>query len=109
MRISVPKFIKEILVRVMLIVVYLLYGYHVIGRDGLVGSFIVVYGIGMFLLLMYVSRITPISLKHDTSFVSKPLRKDIARYSLYILAAALGDNILMKLDVFMVTSQLGLI
>ena len=108
MRIVVPKFIKEVLVRLLLIIVYLLYGYHIINQDGLVGFYIAVYGIAMFAVLIYVSKIAPTSLKHDNSFVSKDLRKDISKYTLYLLIAALGDNILTKLDVFMISSQMGL-
>lgn len=108
MRIVTPKFIREVLVRLLLVAVYVLYGMHVINRDGLVASYIGVYGIAMIAMFIYVSRIAPVSLKHDNSYVSKPLRKDIAKYTSFLVIAALGNTILGKLDIFMITGEMGL-
>ncbi|NDV47009.1 polysaccharide biosynthesis protein [Paludibacter sp. 221] len=108
MRIAVPKFVREVGVRLMLVVVYLLYGFHIISRDGFVGGYIAVYAVAMLAVLFYVSRIAPVSLKHDYSYVSKPLKKDFSKYTLFLLTSALGGSILGKLDIFMVSSQMGL-
>jgi O-antigen/teichoic acid export membrane protein len=108
MRISVPKFNREVIVRILLLLVYLLYGYHVTGRDGLVTGVVVVYGLAMLFMFFYVPKIGSTSLRHNTSFITKPLRKDIFRYSMFLIAGALGGSILGKLDLFMVSSHLGL-
>lgn len=108
MRITVPKFIKEILVRLLLIAVYVLFIYQVLDRDGLVGSYIAVYGIAMLVTLIYVSRIAPTSLKHDKSFITPSLKKDISRYTLYLLIGALGSNLLGGLSTFIISSEMGL-
>lgn len=107
MRIVIPKMVREVIVRVLLVAVYLLYGFHVINRDGFISLFVVVYGIAMLIMLFYVSRIAPVSLKHDHSFIEKPLRKDIKNYTFVLLIGALGTTILGKLDLFMVSSELG--
>ncbi|MDL2252407.1 lipopolysaccharide biosynthesis protein [Odoribacter sp. OttesenSCG-928-J03] len=107
MRIVVPKFNREIGVRLMLVVVYLLYGFHVINRDGLVSGIMIVYGIILLITFIYVSRIAPISLAHDTSYVSKPLRKEFFKYTSYLIVGALGSTMLSRLDLFMVSSEMG--
>ncbi len=108
MRIVVPKLIREVGVRLMLVSVYLLYTFHYFNLDGLVLGYIAVYGIAMLLTLLYVSRIGTLSLKHDFSFVDKPLRLKILNYTFFLVAGALGGTIINQLDIFMVSSQLGL-
>ncbi|MDR1416940.1 MAG: oligosaccharide flippase family protein, partial [Prevotellaceae bacterium] len=108
MRITVPKVNREVVIRVLTLAAYLLYGYHLVDRSGLVAGMIAAHGIAMLMLFFYLPRISSISLRHDVSFVSKPLRKDIFRYSLYLIVGALGESIIGKLDMFMVSSQLGL-
>lgn len=107
MRIVAPKAVREIVVRVLLVVVYLLYGFHAINRDGFIASYIAVYGIAMLIMFFYISRIAPVSLKHDNSFINKPLRKEITNYTLFLLLGSLGGSILGILDLFMVSSELG--
>lgn len=108
MRIVIPRFIREIGVRLMLIIVYLLYAFHYLNLDGLVTGYISVYGIAMLLTLWYISRIGTLSLKHDFSFIGKPLRTKILKYTLFLIAGALGGTIIVQLDIFMVSSQMGL-
>ena len=69
MRIAVPKFIREVVVRLLLIGVYVAYGLHLVGRDGFVASYMAVYGVAMMLTLLYVSRIAPVTLRHDFSYM----------------------------------------
>jgi len=108
MRIVIPKFIREIAVRVLLLAVYLSFAFKFLNLDGLVGCFIAVYGVAMMLTFAYVTRIGPVSLKHDFSFIDKPLRKKIRNYTLFLLFSALSGSILNQLDIFMVGSMEGL-
>lgn len=108
MRIVIPKFIREIGIRLLLLLLYCFYGFHVIGQSGLVGGFILIYGLAMLAVLWYVSRIAPVSLKHDVSYIDKSLRKTIFRYTSYLIIGALGGTIIAKLDLFMVSAQMGL-
>ncbi len=108
MRIVIPKFIREIGVRVMLLSAYLLFAFNILNLDGLVGSTIAVYGIAMLLTYIYISHITSLSLKHDFSFIKKPLRKKIRNYTIFLIIGMLSGSILPQLDLFMVSSQLGL-
>ena len=108
MRIVIPKFIREVVVRVLLLAVYLLFAFKFLNLDGLVGGIIVTYGIAMMLAFIYVSRIGPISLKHNYAFIDKPLKIKIRNYTLFLLLTALSANILPQLGLFMVSGQLGL-
>lgn len=108
MRIVIPKLIREVGVRLMLLTVYLLYAFHYLNLNGLVIGMIMTYGIAMLLTLYYVSRIAPISLKHDFSFIEKPLRIKILKYTLFLIVGALSGNIIAQLDLFMISSQMGL-
>lgn len=108
MRIVVPKFIREILVRVLLLVVYLSFAFKILDLNGLVGCYILVYGIAMLLTFIYVSRIGTVSLKHDFFFIDRPLGTKIRNYTFFLIFSALSGSILSQLDLFMVSSQLGL-
>ena len=108
MRIVIPKFIREVAVRVLLLTTYLLFAFKIINMDGLVGGIIFVYGIAMALTFIYVSRIGSISMKHDFSFIDKPLRKKIKNYTLFLIFSALSGSVLSQLDLFMVGAMEGL-
>ena len=108
MRIAVPKLIREVVIRLLLIGVYILYAVHVTGMTGLVATYIAVYGIAMFLNLWYASRIGSVSLKHDFSFINKDLRKDILKYTAFLMVGVIGGSITSKLDLFMVSAEMGL-
>jgi O-antigen/teichoic acid export membrane protein len=107
MRIAIPKLIREIVVRVLLLTVYVLFAFKYIHINGLVGGIISVYGVAMLLMFIYVSRIGPVSLKHDFSYVDKPLRKKIRNYTLFLVLSALSGNILGMLDTIMITAMKG--
>jgi O-antigen/teichoic acid export membrane protein len=108
MRIVMPRFNREIIIRVCLLAVYLLYGCHFFSRNGLVTGYVITYGVAMLCLFAYVLKTSVTSMRHNVSYITRPLRKDILRYSLYLIIGALGGTVLAKLDLFMITSQLGL-
>ena len=108
LKIAIPKFIREVVLRVLLLIIYLLYGLNIIGIDGLVGCYIGVYGIGALCCFYYISRIGTVSLRHDYSYVERPLRKQVFKYTAYLVIGALSGGIVGRLDLFMVSAQLGL-
>ncbi len=107
-RIAVPKLIREVIIRLLLIVVYLLYAFRIINIDGFVACYVAVYGIAMLLVFLYVSRIGTVSLKYNSDFIDKPLKKEYISYSLFILLGAFGSTIISKIDVFMISANIGL-
>ena len=108
LRIVVPKFIREVGVRLMLIVVYLLYTLGILNLRGLVIGFVSVYGVAMVATFFYVSQISSVSFKHNIAFLDKELLTKIGKYTLFLLIGAIGGNIMAQLDLFMVSSEMGL-
>ena len=108
MRIAIPKFIREILVRVMLLVVYLSYAFKLLTINEFIACFILVYGIAMILVFFYINRIGDLSLKHNFSFFTKELKNNILKYTGFLVLGVLGGGLLSQLDFFMVSSKLGL-
>ena len=108
MRISVVRFNREIWIRILTIIVFLLYGYYLINRTGLVVGVITVYGIAVITLFLYLSKITTVSLKHNKSHIDKPLRNNIIKYSSFMMIGGLSSFIISKVDIFMITAKLGL-
>ncbi|MEG1572291.1 MAG: polysaccharide biosynthesis C-terminal domain-containing protein, partial [Bacteroidales bacterium] len=108
MRIVVPKFVREVLVRVLLILAILLYYLQIINLTGFIMAYVIIYGIAALVNLFYVARIGSISLKHNFKYVDPPLRRQIGSYTLFFVFASLGSLVVSKIDVFMLSSQVGL-
>lgn len=108
LRIAIPKFIREVGLRVLLLILYLLYGFEIIDLNGLIAGFIASYGIGAICCFWYVSKIGTVSLKHDPAFVDKPLRIQALKYIAFLVIGALSGGIVGRLDLFMVSAEMGL-
>lgn len=108
LRIAMTKLIREVGLRVLLLVLYLLYGLAVIDLNGLVIGYIAVYGICALWCFWYISRIGNVSLKHNFAAVDKPLRWQVAKYTAFLVIGAVGGSIVGRLDLFMVSAKLGL-
>ena len=107
-RIVVPRFIREVGVRVMAVAVYLLWAFRVVTFDQFILLFVLIYGVAAILNLIYVLALKDYSFKPDFSVVEKPLRRNFFYYTAFLFAAALGGTIVAKIDTFMVSSMLGL-
>lgn len=108
MRIAVPKFVREVGVRLMTLACYLLYAFHVLDLDRFVIAFCLVYAVAMLCDLLYLLSLKKISFKPDLKFVPKKLRKDFLWYTLFMMAAALAGNLMPVLNTFFVGAKMGL-
>jgi O-antigen/teichoic acid export membrane protein len=108
MRIVVPRFVREILIRILTVGIFLLYAFRFITLDGMIYLFVFSYGTASLIDLIYIAKIGSISLKHDVSYVEKPLRKYIYQYTGYMVLATIGVGIATRIDVFMVSAYSGL-
>ena len=108
MRIVIPKFIREVGVRLMTLVVYLLYAFDVINLDGMVVALCLTYGIATLFNIIYLFTLKKVSFKIQPSYVSKWLRKDFIFYTLFLLATSLAGNLIPVLNTFFVSGKLGL-
>lgn len=108
MRIVIPKFIREVGIRLMTLVVYLLYAADIINLDGMVWALCLTYGIATILNIIYLLSLKKVSFKIQPSFVSSWLRKDFVFYTLFLIATSLAGNIIPFLNTFFVSGKLGL-
>ena len=108
MRIVVPKFVREVGVRVGLLIIYLLFGYHYIDLDGLVIGFCITYFLAALIDIIYLFTLQKISLKPDLKFITKPLARDFLFYTLFLILAAIAGNITPLLSSFFVSAKMGL-
>ena len=108
LRIAVPKFIREVLLRVLIVTVYLLYAFDFIGLEGFVFAFVMVYGIAMLVTFFYTATIGTVSLRHDFSFVTKPIKKEYLSYTSMLLFGAIGASSLNQINTLIIGSEIGL-
>lgn len=109
MRIVVPKFVREVGVRVGLLIAYLLYGrWNIIDLDGLVISVCVIYAIAALVDFLYLLTLGRISFKPDLKIFTKPLLKDIIFYTLFLLLNAITANVMPLLNTFFLSAGMGL-
>jgi len=108
MRIVIPKFIREVAIRLCLIVVYLLYGFKILTLNQFVVFFCVVYGIALLLNIIYLFSLQRVSLKPDINFINKPLRRDMSNYTFFMVVVVLSSTITPMLNSFFISAKLGL-
>ncbi len=108
MRIVIPKFIREVGIRLMTLAVYLLYAFDILNLDGMVIALCATYGIATILNIIYLFSLKRISFKIQPSYVSKWLRKDFIFYTLFLIATSLAGNLIPVLNTFFVSGKLGL-
>ena len=108
MRIVVPKFVREILVRILSLTVYLLFAFKIISIDGMVVGLCLVYAVAMLIDLGYLLSLGKISLKPDFKFITKSLRHDYTMYTIMLVIASIATVITPFLNTFFITAKMGL-
>lgn len=93
LRITVPKLVREVGIRLFNLAAYLLYGFDLISLDVFVWIFCGSYGLAMLLNLGYLMSLGHISFRIDRGFLTRERAKEIGRYTLYMTVAALAGNI----------------
>lgn len=108
LRIVVPKFIREILVRVLTLASYLLYAFDLLSLHGFIIAFSSVYAIATLLNIIYLFSLKKVSLKPNFKFIGKALAKDYLVYTLFLIAGALGGVIAPSINSFFISAKMGL-
>lgn len=108
MRIVIPKLVREVGVRLGLLITYLLFGFHIISLDGLVIGFCITYFLAAAIDIGYLFTLGRISLKPNLKFITKPLLRDFLFYTLFLIVAALAGSITPLLNTFFVSAKMGL-
>ena len=105
MRIVLPKFVREVGLRVATLAVYLLYFYKVIDFDGVIIGFCVFYGLATLINVVYLLSLQRVSFKIEWGYIKPQLRRDFLFYTLFMLTAALAGNVIPMLSKFFVAAK----
>ena len=110
MHIVVPRAVRELVVRVGLLVLYLLYAFRFLSLDGFVIGLCVNYAIAALINLCYFSSLKPISLRPDWEFLreNKGLVRRYLTYTGFLIISALTTVLAPTLSSFFVTAKMGL-
>ncbi len=93
LRITVPKLVHEVGIRLFTLAAYLLYGFGLISLDVFVWLFCGSYGLAMVLNLLYLLSLGRISFRVDRHFLTRGKRREIVRYTFFMTAVVLAGNI----------------
>ena len=107
LRIVLPKFIREVGLRVATAVVYILYYYKVIDFDGIIIGFCVFYGLATIINIVYLFSLKRVSFKIEWDYIKPQLKRDFLFYTLFMVTAALAGNVIPMLSKFFVAGKTG--
>ena len=110
MHIVVPRAVKELIVRVGLLALYLLYAFRVLSLDGFVIGLCVNYAVAALINLCYFFSLKRIRLRPDWHFLreNKSLVRRYLTYTGFLLISALTSVLAPTLSSFFVTAKMGL-
>ncbi len=108
MRIVVPKFVREVLVRVLSLVVYLLLAFNILSLDGFVVCFCAIYAVAAICNIIYLFALKHVSFKPDFKFLTKEMVRDYLLYTFFLIAAALVGAVTPAINTFFISSKMGL-
>lgn len=110
MHIVVPRAVRELIVRVGLLAIYLLYAFGIISMDGLVIGICINYAVAALINLCYFFSLRQISLKPDWTFLkaNKPLVHRYLVYTGFLIISAVTTVLAPTLSSFFVTAKMGL-
>ena len=110
MHIVVPRAVRELLTRIGLLAVYLLYAFRILTIDGFVLALIGVYALAAVCNAAYLFSLGGISLRPDFAFLKA--HKDVVRkyllYTAFLIVSAVASVLAPTLSSFFITAQMGL-
>lgn len=101
LRITVPKIVHEIGIRVLNLAAYILYGTGAIDFTAFVWLFCGSYGVAMLLDLWYLTRLGHISLRIERGFPDRRMLREMGSYSLFMTATVLAGNVPLMNSLFL--------
>ena len=110
MRIVLPRAVRELVVRVGLLALYLLYAFRVLSLDGLVIGLCCNYAVAALIDLSYFFSLQPIRLRPDWGFLraNRPLVRRYLVYTAFLIVSAVTSTLAPTLSSFFVTAKMGL-
>lgn len=110
MHIVVPRAVREIGVRIGLLVTYLLYAFDMLSMDGYVIALCATYAVAACINIVYLFTLGKISLVPDIAFLkaNPSLVRRIGLYTGFLVVSALTSVLAPTLSGFFITAKMGL-
>ena len=110
MHIVVPRAVREVFVRIGLLLSYILYAFEILSMDGFVIALCLTYAIAALINIIYVFTLQRISLKPDWAFLRQnpKLVRSYLLYTGFLIVSALTSVMAPTLSSFFITAQMGL-
>ena len=110
MHIVVPRMVRELITRIGLLVVYLLYAFECLTINGFVIALCGVYAVAMLCNMAYLFSLGEISLRPDWQFLreNRPLIRQYILYTGFLLVSAVASVLAPTLSSFFITAEMGL-
>ena len=110
MHIVVPRAVRELITRIGLLVVYLLYAFRVVDIDGFVVALCSVYAVAMLCNMGYLFSLGEVSLRPDWAFLreNRSLVRQYILYTGFLLVSAVASVLAPTLSSFFITAEMGL-
>ncbi|MDE7148989.1 MAG: oligosaccharide flippase family protein [Bacteroidales bacterium] len=109
MRITIPKLVREVGLRVFTAAAIVVYGLGYVNLNGFVVMLTLAYAAACVVDLLYALWLCPPrGGLHPSIDIPRPLRRDIASYSFFLMLGSLANLLILRMDVFMVSAKMGL-
>ncbi len=108
LHIALPKFVREVVVRLLNLVAYLLYGHDIISLDLFVILFCSSWAVATVINFCYLLTLHRISFKPDWKYVDKRLFREVGAYTLIMTVAVLAGNVKLFNTIFLAHQTLAL-
>lgn len=110
MHIVVPRAVRELVIRVGMLVIYLLYAFRIVSIDGMVVGICINYAIAALINLCFFFSLRPVRLRPDWAFLrnNAALVRKYLIYTGFLLLSAVTTVLAPTLSSFFVTAKMGL-
>ena len=110
MHIVVPRAVRELITRIGLLMVYLLYAFECLNINGFVIALCAVYAVAMLCNMGYLFSLGEVSLRPDMQFLreNRSLVRQYILYTGFLLVSAVASVLAPTLSSFFITAEMGL-
>lgn len=106
-RVVVPSIFHELLLKIALPTLILLFLAGLLSTEALVKSYLVIHLIILLLLFAYLHYLGELKLKLNFQFLTRPMAKKLSSYAIFAILGSLSSILAFRIDIFMVGNFLG--
>ncbi len=102
-KLAVPKGLRELFLRLLLLISYLIFAFTSISYGGLLALILGSFALCMLVSILYLRSLIPLNLEHNPSFITPSLRKDFKHYTLLAVLSTVGTMLAGQMDFLMLS------